>query len=106
MINVKLIGGLGNNMFQYALGRILAEEKKCNLIVDGIESLTKFFPNAINITNRQTLNGSTLHLGYKSANKTLQHINLPEIRLHDGPIALEGFFQKYDLFQNYLTQIK
>ena len=26
MIEVKYLGTLGNNMFQYALGRILAEE--------------------------------------------------------------------------------
>ena len=106
MINVKLIGGLGNNMFQYALGRILAEEKNCNLIVDGIESLTKYFPNVTNITDRKELMGLTLHLGYNSANKTVQHIDYAEVKLHNGPISLEGFFQKYNLYVNYLPQIK
>lgn len=106
MINVKLIGGLGNNMFQYAFGRILAEEKDCNLIVDGIEYLTKYFPNAKNITDRKDLNGPTLHLGYDSTNKTIQYVDLDEIKLHTGPITLGGFFQKYNLYEKFLPRIK
>jgi hypothetical protein len=106
MITVKLIGGLGNNMFQYALGRILAEEKNCNLIVEGIDSLTRYFPNAVNITNKLELRGTTLYLGYNSKDKTIQHINLSEALSYQGPIRLEGFFQKYQLYEPYLENIK
>jgi hypothetical protein len=34
MITVKLMGGLGNQMFQYALGRHLAIKNNCNLELD------------------------------------------------------------------------
>lgn len=106
MIAVKLIGGLGNNMFQYALGRILAEKKDCNLIVDGIEQLTKYFSNVKNITDKKDLTGPILHLGYNSPDTKIQYVDLNLTRLHSGPIKLEGFFQKYNLYENYLPQIK
>lgn len=34
MIIVKLMGGLGNQMFQYSLGRSLSIKKKCKLVID------------------------------------------------------------------------
>ena len=34
MIGVKLMGGLGNQMFQYAVGRSLAEQNKTELLLD------------------------------------------------------------------------
>ena len=34
MIVVRITGGLGNQMFQYALGRRLAEERNCRLLLD------------------------------------------------------------------------
>ena len=58
MIIAKLIGGLGNTMFQYAIARIIADQKQCNLLVEGIDTLTKFFPNAVNVF------WSTLHLTF------------------------------------------
>ena len=49
MINAKLIGGLGNNMFQYSLGRILAEEKNYNLSVENIANLQKYFQISVKL---------------------------------------------------------
>ena len=34
MIVIKLQGGLGNQMFQYAIGRILAEKNGVDLLID------------------------------------------------------------------------
>ena len=34
MIRVKLMGGLGNQMFQYAMARTLAHRHDCQLLVD------------------------------------------------------------------------
>jgi hypothetical protein len=50
MIDVKIIGRLGNNMFQYGIGRILAENKNysMNLIPIGNNNLNllyNLFPN-------------------------------------------------------------
>jgi len=41
MITIRLIGGLGNQMFQYAFGFALAKRKRTNLSLD-ISSLKKF----------------------------------------------------------------
>lgn len=53
MIIVKLIGGLGNQMFQYALGRHLSQKNKVELKIDitGFESykLHKYSLDAFNI---------------------------------------------------------
>lgn len=106
MINVKLIGGLGNNMFQYSLGRILAEQKGYNLAVDGINNLQKYFLNVVNIDTNKTANGEPLHLGYDSKQNTIQHVNLEEVLHHDGPINLAGFFQKHEYYVNHLDTIK
>ena len=35
MVVIKLYGGLGNQMFQYAAGRALAEKKNCPLLYEG-----------------------------------------------------------------------
>ena len=34
MIRVRLIGGLGNQLFQFAIGRAIAEDLGKNLIID------------------------------------------------------------------------
>ena len=106
MINVNLIGGLGNNMFQYSLGRILAEQKKYNLFVDNIQNLQKYFFNAININTNKTIDGQLLEVGYNSKEKTVQHVNLKEVVEYNGPINLAGFFQKYKYYIDYSDAIK
>ncbi len=35
MIRVLMLGRLGNNLFQYALGRVLAEKHGVQLVMDG-----------------------------------------------------------------------
>ena len=106
MIIAKLIGGLGNTMFQYAIARIIADQKQCNLLVEGIDTLTKFFPNAVNITDRISLCGNVLEVGYKSKEKHIQNVNMLEVFHHNGPINIEGFFQKYELYEKHKTAIK
>jgi len=106
MINVNLIGGLGNNMFQYSLGRILAEQKGYNLSIDNINNLQKYFLNVVNINTNKTANGESLQLGHDSKQKTIQHVDLKEALKHDGPITLAGYFQKYQYYINHLDMIK
>lgn len=106
MINVNLIGGLGNNMFQYSLGRILAEQKKYNLSVENIINLQKYFPNICEITNNNNTNGEVLELGYDSVEKTVQDVNMKAISKHKGPIRVNGFFQKYKYYTKHLNKIK
>lgn len=106
MINVNLIGGLGNNMFQYSLGRILAEEKNYNLNVQNITNLQKYFPNVCEITANNNVNGESLILGYDSVEKTVQDVNIKKALVHQGPIVVNGFFQKYKYYIDHLDKIK
>lgn len=106
MINVKLIGGLGNNMFQYSLGRILAEEKNYNLSVENIANLQKYFPNISEITTNNTVSGEMLELGYSSTEQTVQHVNMKAALDHKGPIHVNGFFQKYEYYTKHLNKIR
>jgi hypothetical protein len=106
MINTKLIGGLGNNMFQYSLGRILAEQKKYNLSVENIANLQKYFPNVSEITNKNSASGDILELGYSSIEKTVQNVNTEAVLNHKGPIHVNGFFQKHKYYTKHLKKIK
>jgi hypothetical protein len=106
MINVELIGGIGNNMFQYAIGRIIADIKNYNLYVKDIEKLQKYFPNVCNISNRITNNDNTLHVGYNSSNKTIQYLNIDELVQHNGGINFSGFFQKKFFYEKHFNFLK
>lgn len=106
MIRVELIGGLGNQLFQYSLGRILADEMNCNLYVSNVNAITQHFSNATNITDRRDLSGDFLHVGYQSDSKYVQHVNLEEVTKHQGPVSLCGFFQKHWLYFPYREKLK
>lgn len=51
MIVVKLIGGIGNQMFQYSLGRHLAIENKTILLLDLTELLDRTSPKSFTFRN-------------------------------------------------------
>jgi hypothetical protein len=98
MIEVKYKSRLGNNLFQYCLGRILAE-KKCFFLkadpIDGFEN-TKEIINGKDYTKNGfiELNDWNSNLG-----KILQ--NPPNKK-----IILNGWFQKYCFYKDYKKEIK
>lgn len=104
MVQVEYIGGLGNNMFQYALGRIIADKKHYNLYVSNESQLSSFFKNAVNITDRQHFNEPQLQIGYDTDVGPQNYI---EHRVADftGKIFVKGFFQKLKFFNAYRDQI-
>jgi hypothetical protein len=106
MITTRLIGGLGNNMFQYAIANIVAEEKGYNLTVENIHQLQSYFPAAVNITDRVTNNENILRVGYNSNNNNIQNINLDQIINHNGGVHFEGFFQKNKYYEKYANKLK
>jgi len=105
MVHVEYIGGMGNNMFQYALGRIIADNKNYNLLVSNEGQLSRFFKNAVNITDRQHFNDPQLQIGYDTDVGPQNYI---ERRVTDftGRIFVKGFFQKQKFFNAYKDQIK
>lgn len=98
MIEVKYVGRLGNNLFQYCLGRILAEKLGYCLKADPIPG----FPNTA-----YPLNGND-YSSYDSEVLQGQQINLEQVvsTPRKRRIVLDGFFQRYEYYKPYREIIK
>jgi hypothetical protein len=97
MIEVRYRGRMGNNMFQYCLGRILAEELGFALQADPISG----FPNT-----EEKIEG----LSIQDPVQILmgQKIEWDEIRSDRSHrrIVLEGFFQQYEYYRTWRHKIR
>lgn len=97
MIEVRYKGRLGNNMFQYCLGRIIAEELGFALQAESIAP----FPNtSATVIGARHLDPEQVLVGHK--------INLPGILADRSPrkIILDGWFQSYEYLRAYRSRIR
>jgi len=98
MIEVKYLGRLGNNLFQYCFGRILAENLGFKLKADPISGFpntnTKIDGYDYSTYPTQTLNGQVVDLKSILQNKTKRKI------------VVEGFFQRYEYYKPYKDIIR
>lgn len=97
MINVEYGGRLGNNLFQYCFGRILASELGYKLQasrINGFSSTGDTVDGKIISGNPHELHGHEVDL-----NEILK--NPP-----NGPIHLKGYYQRYEYYKKYKAQIK
>jgi hypothetical protein len=96
MIEVRYLGRLGNNLFQYSLGRIIAEETGCSLSAVPIPG----FPNT-NLPIRG--NNFDQEFEYYSG------FRLPLEEILSNPrtkgIILRGYFQRSEYYRPYKTRI-
>lgn len=125
MVFVKLKGGLGNQMFQYAAGKALSEHLKTKLkielshFIENPEQVDVFvarpyalniFPNIIERT--VVLSKKTEHRIYKKLRnifikRIVQIYNEASMAFDPlffklkSPVILEGFFQNQDYFINF-----
>jgi hypothetical protein len=97
MIEVRYKARLGNNLFQYALGRILASELGFELRADPIVG----FPNTEETIRGKCFANPTEFL-------TGQTIDLSAILAEDRPrhIVLDGWFQNWRYYRAYRNQIR
>ncbi|MEK9207543.1 MAG: alpha-1,2-fucosyltransferase [Patescibacteria group bacterium] len=121
MIIVRLKGGLGNQMFQYALGRVLALKNKTDLKLD----ISFFNLKFRNITKRSyDLDVFNIKAGVINKNKIVTYVfsvfkkimkmpgqergfNFDLKMLSLGPNAcLDGYFQSYKYFSDFKNIIK
>jgi len=116
MITVKLIGGLGNQMFQYAIGRHLAEKNRTALSLD-ISTLLKrdeinytprnFELNVFNVKYSKLINKPSSSYFNKAYNKLFTStINEKgynydsQVLSNKGNIYLNGFWQTEQYFKD------
>tara|TARA_R110000796_G_scaffold20781_5_gene61665 strand:+ start:14032 stop:14805 length:774 start_codon:yes stop_codon:yes gene_type:complete len=104
MVDVEFIGGLGNNMFQYAAGRIIADKKGYNLNTTNLNQLDQFFKNVKNITDRKSLNDPVLQIGYETTVGPQTYIE-QEVADFKGTIKVKGFFQRHELYNAHRDQL-
>ena len=103
MVIVKYVGRLGNNLFQYALGRILAEETK-----QGLQAPT--------IVGFQGTNDD-VNLNMSSSDNYIK-FNDHVLRINEQPVSvdqacsmgtsffLDGWFQRYEYYRDHKYKIK
>lgn len=96
MIRVVYNGRLGNNMFQYALGRIIAEMKGYTLIAEPLpmfKTTSQHVEGTYNDTN-------ILYVTNKN------YIDFELIRQHNGGIVLAVWGQNYSYYESHIDKIK
>jgi hypothetical protein len=104
MVITHYLGRTGNNLFQYAIGRIVAEYKGYNLLCNPIPQ----FPNAVPITDKKSVQYNILQAGYTCPppHSTMQHLDLDTVLKHNGLIFLHGYFQKHYYYTPHIEKIR
>lgn len=97
MIEVQYKGQLGNNLFQYCLGRMLAEDLGYALQADPIPG----FPNTFALVDGERFESPTVTLGGQQAELDQLLLVRPRSR-----IVLNGWFQRYQYFRPHRDRIR
>jgi hypothetical protein len=100
MIKINYNGHMGNNMFQYSFARIIAENKGYKFTVNSVRSNSLcFFKNAYESIDGKIIEPYTeMHFNHK--------VDLDLIKNCSTGIILNGFFQRYEYYKNYMDKIK
>ncbi len=97
MVTVRYKGRLGNHLFQYALGRIMATELGYELEASPI----KGFPGTSQPVSGARMDGDPIVL----VGQSIDFQGL--IRgTHMSPIVLDGYFQRYEYYRDYRTSVR
>lgn len=98
MIEVIYDGNLGNNLFQYCFGRILAETLGYKLVADPILGFPKTY-DFVNGDSYYNINPITL----RGQKPNLDFLNEANPKHH---ILLTGYFQRYEYYRPHGNSIK
>lgn len=98
MVEVIYDGNLGNKLFQYCFGRILAEKLGYKLFAKPIEG----FPGTYKEVNGQ-VHPAGLALTLRGQKPDLTFVNDTTVKYH---ILLTGYFQRYEYYEHYAQGIK
>jgi len=102
MITIKLMGGLGNQMFQYAFGFALAKRKKTKLMLD-----ISFF-NEINAATPRIFELDQLCVSQNNLCKKPFYVKIPKIGYKVAQFLnyFEGYFQSEKYFIDCKDEIR
>ncbi len=98
-VHVRYFGRLGNRLFQYSLGRIIAEELGYQLHADPIEGFSGTYKQ---VQGYDAEESAPVELLGK------ERINLEAILENTKPrkIILDGWFQRYEFYRPYKDKIR
>ena len=129
-IRIGLVGGLGNQLFQYYAGAVLAKNLKTNLVVDyskigktgtkhmgDISELVLPFNYSSIYKNHNKMSDLKwrLHQKITRENKTLSDLSTKFLKIYQSPqigfdenlqrlgapLEIRGYFQTYRYFENF-----
>lgn len=98
MISVNYRGFLGNNLFQYAFGRILAERMNTSLFIKNNKTYLSIFKNIVSIDRKE----DSKEFRILNPNK----YDISKLCECDCSYILNGFFQFYFYYKEYKKDIK
>jgi len=98
MINVKYRGRLGNNLFQYCIGRILSESINTNLNFINNSKQIRFFKNAVDIKTFSEPKKEVITLTDRNYDSTKVSCEFSYM--------LDGHFETYEYFREHKSKIK
>ena len=114
MVITRYLGRLGNNLFQYSLGRILAEKLGYPLQANSIEGFVGT-EDVFNIPDETYHGGLMPHNHIRFVNQILK-INDKPVGVnditHNNPfikkrnVVLDGWFQRYEYYRGHKYKIK
>lgn len=126
LVVVKLQGGLGNQLFQYATGFALAKTLDCQLMLDarfvGLGSNRIYQLNQLNISGKLASyplldylpaikSQKRFNRDYRVRGKKLKHITEPHFHYWDklqsfsGRIYLDGYWQSHKYFATFKKEL-
>lgn len=127
MVVSKLIGGLGNQMFQYAAGRSLAMSRNCELKLDvsGFDNYSLHNGYELSLFNIEALIGSNDECSSLQRQSTLYKFFTKKLGLKgksyfaeknfsfdseffnlNGSVYIDGYWQSYKYFESIQHQLR
>lgn len=106
MVSLQFKGDMGNQMFQYALGRIIAEHKGYKLeILDPDNKKEQLFNN-FPFVNTAGVDGKEVRENTMACASDLQYLDLDAVFNHGGHVFLHGYWQKYYYYTAHKDKIQ